>query len=198
MPLADITKLIIEYRYVILAPLSIIEGPIVAFAAGALAPLGYFNVYILAVFFLVMDVAKDVFYYSLGYWGGKSGWAHWLLGKIGVRTEHLEGVKELWEKNPGKTMFIGKLSYGIASTFVVLAGTVKMSLKKFFGWGVIVAISQYWTLLAVGYFFGTSLSSTNIIEDAQYVVGGVALVGSLYYILTIYMRGRLNKDRKNG
>jgi membrane protein DedA with SNARE-associated domain len=197
MTLAAITHLITEYRYLILIPLSVIEGPIVAFAAGALVPLGYFNLYVLGAFFLVVDMAKDAFYYSLGYWGGRSGWAHWLLGKIGVRTEHLEGIRELWEKNPGKTMFIGKLSYGVAATFVVLAGTVKMPLKKFFGWGAVVAISQYWTLLLLGYFFGTSFSSNNIIEDVQYGVAGLALAASLYYMFSLYMRGKLNK-KSNG
>ena len=196
MSLSYITTLIIEYRYLILIPLSIIEGPIVAFAAGALAPLGYFNVYVLAAFFLVMDMAKDAFYYSLGYWGGRSGWAHWLLGKIGIKTEHLEGIRELWETKPGRTMFIGKLSYGIAATFVVLAGTVKMSIKKFFGWGAVVAMTQYWALLALGYFFGTALASTNFVEELQYAIGGIALVGSLYYLFSIYMRGKFNKKSK--
>lgn len=194
MDVAHINALILEYRYWVLVPLSIFEGPVVAFAAGALAPLGYFNAYVLALFFLVMDIVKDLFYYWLGYWGGRSGWAHWLLGKIGVKTEHLEGVREMWEKNPGKTMFIGKLSYGIASSFVVLAGTVQMSLKKFFGWGVVVAIAQYWTLLIVGYFFGTSLSTTNLVSKIQYLIGGTTLAASLYYIFTLYMRGKMRKD----
>ena len=196
MTLQHITELIIQYRYIILIPLSVIEGPIVAFAAGALVPLGYFNIYILAAFFLAVDMAKDAFYYALGYWGATTGWAHWLLKKIGVRTEHLEHVRELWQKHAGKTMFIGKLSYGVASTFVVLAGTVRMPIKKFFGWGAIVAISQYWTLLALGYFLGASLSpnSQHYIEDIQYGIAILALVTSAYYLFGLYMRGKWKKQ----
>jgi membrane protein DedA with SNARE-associated domain len=196
MSLDHITSLIIEYRYLILIPLSVLEGPIVAFAAGALVTLGYFNIYVLAIFFLIMDMAKDGFYYSIGYWGGRVGWAHWLLKKIGVQTEHLEHIRALWETNPGKTMFIGKLSYGVASTFVVLAGTVKMRLGKFFGWGAVVAISQYWTLLALGYYFGTSLSpnSQHLITDIQYGIAVLALVASAYYLFGLYMRGKWKKE----
>ena len=61
MSVDQISQLIIEYRYFILIPLSFIEGPIVAFAAGALASLGYFNVYALAIFFFVVDMLKDAF-----------------------------------------------------------------------------------------------------------------------------------------
>jgi len=196
MSFDQITNLIIEYRYVILVPLSVIEGPIVAFAAGALATLGYFNIFGLAAFFLALDLAKDGFYYCVGYWGATSGWAHWLLKKIGIQTKHLDGIRDLWDRNPGKTMFIGKLSYGVASTFVVLAGTVKMPIRKFFGWGAVVAIAQYWTLLVLGYFLGASLSanSQHLIEDIQYGIAVLALVASAYYLFGIYMRGKWKKE----
>jgi membrane protein DedA with SNARE-associated domain len=191
-----VTQLILEYRYLILVPLSVIEGPIVAFAAGTLASLGYFNIFALAAFFFVMDLMKDAFYYSVGYWGGRTRWARWLMKKIGVKTEHIEGIRQLWEKHAGKTMFLGKLSYGIASTFVVFAGTVKMPLKKFFGWGAIVAIAQYWVLLGLGYFFGQALAgaTTRVFEIVQYAIAGVSVAAILYYIFSFYMRKEFKKE----
>src|SRR3989338_6591219 len=51
MSLDFTTQIILEYRYWILIPLSLIEGPIVAFVAGTLASVGYFNLYFLAVLF---------------------------------------------------------------------------------------------------------------------------------------------------
>src|SRR3989344_6373615 len=66
MSLEALLPLIIEYRYLILLPLSFIEGPIIAFIAGMLANLGYFNLYVLAVFFLARDVSVDLACYYLG------------------------------------------------------------------------------------------------------------------------------------
>ena len=191
----QLTQLIVDYRYWILVPLSIIEGPVVAFVAGTLASLGYFNIYVLLLFFFARDMIMDAFYYALGYYGGRTATAQKLLRKIGVREDHLDDIRKLWEKNAGKTMFLGKLSYGIASSFIALAGTVRMPLKKFFGWGAVVAIVQFWGLIFLGYLFGESFGSIeNVINGIHYVILGITIVGILYYILTRYMRKELTRE----
>ena len=105
-----ITELILQYRYWILIPLSFIEGPVVAFVAGMLASMGYFNIYFLSALFFVRDVGLDGVYYAIGHFGGRTNFAKRMLNKIGITTDHLEQVRVLWEKRPGWTMFIGKLS----------------------------------------------------------------------------------------
>ena len=65
-----ITELILQYRYWILIPLSFIEGPVVAFVAGMLASMGYFNIYFLSALFFVRDVGLDGVYYAIGHFGG--------------------------------------------------------------------------------------------------------------------------------
>ena len=192
----SITNLIIEYRYFILVPLSFIEGPVIAFAAGTLASLGYFNVYALGIFFFARDMIMDSVYYALGYYGGKSAFVRRMLKKIGVEEDHLAHVRHVWTHHAGKTMSFGKLAYGVASSFIVLAGTVHMPLKKFFGWGAIVAILQFWSLLALGYFFGTTLSSdaTHLIENILNIIAGVILIGSIYYIASFFISIRAKKE----
>lgn len=196
MSVEFITELILQYRYWILIPISFIEGPIVAFVAGTLAAVGFFNIYFLAGLFFVRDVGLDGVYYAIGYFGGHTAFTGRMLAKIGVTDDHLEKVRELWAKRPFMTMFIGKLSYGIASAFIVVAGVVKMPLRIFFKYGIIVAILEYGTLLVAGFFLGASLggSVVKIIENAQYAIGFAALVISGYYLFTWYMRRRLLKE----
>lgn len=191
----QLAHLLIEYRYWILIPISLVEGPIVAFVAGTLASLGYFNIYALGGYFLVRDMTLDSCYYAIGYFGSQTALAHRILGRIGVDGSLLADVKVQWERHAGRTMLLGKLSYGIASSFVVVAGTVKMSLLKFYGYGVQVAILQYWTLLALGYLFGTSVgrTSSNIIEIPQYLIGGISIIAVVYFILSRIMRRRALK-----
>src|SRR5262245_49120072 len=98
-------QLIIEYRYLILIPLSFIEGPIVAFFAGTLASLGYFNVWALGAFFLARDIIVDLACYWVGYLGRDARWITRVLRRLGVTDEHLEDVRKLWHKYPGRTMF---------------------------------------------------------------------------------------------
>ena len=196
MSVESITPLIIEYRYWILVPLSIVEGPIVAFVAGTLAATGYFNIYALGVFFFVRDMVMDALYYGLGHFGGRTSLAQRLLHRIGVRQNHLEEVRTLWERHAGATMFLGKLSYGIASSFIVVAGMVRMPLGKFFGWGALAAVAQYGVLLLLGYFFGNTLGggAVVVLERAQYVLAAIALVAAIYYIGSRYARKRLMSE----
>lgn len=191
-----ITELILQYRYWILIPLSFIEGPVVAFVAGMLASVGYFNIYFLSALFFVRDVGLDGVYYAIGHFGGRTNFAKRMLNKIGITTDHLEQVRVLWEKRPGWTMFIGKLSYGIASAFIVVAGMVKMPLSKFFLYGSIVAVLQYGLLLFAGYYLGESLGGNivHIIENVQYAIAFAAIVISGYYLFTWYMRKKFLKE----
>lgn len=193
-----ITELILQYRYWILIPLTFIEGPVVAFVAGTLASAGVFNMYFLAILFFVRDVGMDIAYYATGHFGGRTAFAKRMLTKIGVTEDHLEEVRILWERRPGWTMFIGKLSYGIAAAFIVVAGMVKMPFSLFLKYGILVAILQYGILLFAGYFLGQSLggSITHILSNVQYAIAAVALAISAYYIFSWYMRQKFLKAEK--
>ncbi|MDD3530982.1 MAG: hypothetical protein PHV99_00050 [Candidatus Pacebacteria bacterium] len=198
MSIDFITQALLQYRFWILIPLSLIEGPVVAFVAGTLAALGYFNIYFLAVFFFIRDVGLDGMYYAMGHFGGRTKFAERMLTKIGITDDHLGTVRELWERRPFTTMFIGKLSYGIASAFIVVAGMVKMPLRAFFKYGALVAVLEYGSLLLAGYFLGTSLGGSIVkaIENAQYVIAFAAIVVSGYYLFSWYMRKKFLQEDK--
>jgi len=187
-----ITQLILQYRYWILIPLSFIEGPVVAFVAGTFAAVGFFNIYFLAALFFVRDVGLDGIYYAIGHFGGHTAFSERMLKKIGITDDHLEKVRVLWVRRPFMTMFIGKLSYGIASAFIVVAGMVKMPLSTFFKYGILVAILEYGTLLFAGYFLGASLGGTaeRIISNVQYLIAFFALAITLYYLFSWYIRSK--------
>lgn len=195
MSIDHLSTLILEYRYWILIPLTLIEGPIVAFIAGTLASLHYFNIYWLAVLFFCRDVGLDSLYYLAGYYGGNTSFVKRMLAKIGINDNELARIRLVWESHPGKTMLIGKLSYGIAQAFIVAAGTVKMRFATFFKYGALVAVAQYGTLLFLGYFFGATFggSLSGILENIQYILAGLAIVISGYYILTWHMRKKFLK-----
>jgi membrane-associated protein len=196
MSAQTISHFIIEYRYLILIPLALIEGPIVAFIAGTLASLHYFNIYALAAFFFVRDIGLDSVYYCIGYFGGHAPFVKRMLKKIGITEDDLERLRNTWEEHPARTMFIGKLSYGIAQVFIVVAGTVEMPYLVFLGYGALVAVAQYGTLLLLGYFFGNTFggSLSTLLGNIQYVIAIFAGILSLYYIFSWYMRKRFLKQ----
>jgi membrane-associated protein len=199
MSVEYLTELLLQYRYWIMVPLAFVEGPIVAFIAGTLASAGVFSMYFLVPFFFIRDVGLDGVYYALGHFGGKTRFAQRMMKKIGVTEDHLDQVRALWDRRPGITMFVGKISYGIASSFIVVAGMVRMPLAKFFGYGSIVAVVQYGILLYLGYFLGTTLGGNiaHIIANVQYAVAFAAIVFTAYFLLSRRMRSKfLKKDKE--
>lgn len=193
-----ITQLILEYRYWILIPLFLIEGPVVAFVAGILTSLGYFNLYFLAALFFVLDIVRDGVYYAIGLFGGRTNFTKRMLTMIRITVEHLEQARLLLVRRPGWTMFIGKLAYGIAPALIVVAGMVKMPLFIFFKYASIVAVLHYGALLLVGYFLGESLggSIVQIINNVQYAITLVAIAILGYYIFSWYMRKKFLETDK--
>jgi membrane protein DedA with SNARE-associated domain len=193
-----VVELILQYRYWILIPLSFIEGPIVAFIAGTLASVGYFNVYALGVFFLVRDVTVDLLMYGIGYWGAQTVFVQKMLHRFGVTDKEMEDIKILWNKNAGKTMFFSKLSYGVAAAFIMVAGMVRMPLKKFVFYGFLVAVLHYGTLLFLGYYLGASVggSVSRVLENIQYVFGGAIVVVTTYLLFKRYINAKMRQAEK--
>lgn len=193
-----VIAIILEYRYIILIPLSFIEGPVVAFLAGALVPLGYFDITTLFIIFFARDLGFDTLYYIIGHYGNKTRFVKRMLDKIGVTEDHLNGVRTLWEKHPLKTMFFGKLAYGIAVAFMLAAGMIGMPIKKFLRYSFIVAVFQYGILITLGYVLGNAFSSVIqiIIQDIAIIIfiGAIIFIG--YYAFSIRMKRKLILEEK--
>ena len=189
----DLIHTLIDYRWLILIPLSFWESTLVAFVAGMLASAGYFSIYSLAAFFFLRDIALDLTYYALGRYAGKLQIVHRMLKKIHITDETMESVRNTWNSRPMRTMFIGKLSYGLAQAFIIAAGTVRMSLKKFVAWGALAAATQYGILLFLGYYFGESSGGEiiSIINNIQYVLLGGSVVIVTYYGIALYLRSKM-------
>jgi membrane protein DedA with SNARE-associated domain len=193
---SHIAALLLEYRWFILVPLSFVESPVVAFISGTMASMGYFNIFVLGAFFFIKDLLLDGILYYVGHRGVKTAFVHRMLGRFNIEEAHFDEVRRQWESHPMRTMLVGKVSYGIALGFIVAAGAIQMSLKKFFGYGALAAILQYWTLLLLGYFFGTTFASlTGVVGSVQWVLGIGGLLVTVYYVGAWYLRNRVVKNR---
>ncbi len=187
-----VTSLLVEYRYWILIPLTFLEGPVVAFAAGTLASLGYFKMYELAILFFVRDLLVDTGYYCAGYFGRNSRAVRRVLAWLKIDDANLDSIRGRLLKHPIQTIFIGKLAYGVASTIIVGFGVIRMNYLTFMAYGVWVTILQYGTLLVLGYYYGESLGTrlTNVLEAFQYLAAAVAIVVAIYYLFGRSVRER--------
>jgi membrane protein DedA with SNARE-associated domain len=181
MHLESLTPALIHYRYWILVPLALVEGPVVAFVTGTLASRGYFNPYSAFWIFVAKDTVVDGAYYYLGRFAGEKPLVRRLLTRAHVTGEELQHVRFLWERAGWRTTFVGKLSFGLAPIFLVVAGIVAFPAALFFRYAVGVALVQYAVLLFLGFYCGHALGAASwAMRLMQYVGVGTALMVIIY------------------
>jgi len=150
--MSDIISLLETYKYLILFPLAIIEGPILTVIAGFLVSLSVMNIYIVYVIVVLGDVIGDALYYGLGRFG--SGFLHRHGHWVGVTTERLERTKAVYQDHHFKAVALSKLIYGIGLIGMVVAGSLKMPYKRFMLAASLISLAQSALLLFIGIFFG--------------------------------------------
>ncbi|MDO8548425.1 MAG: hypothetical protein Q7R71_02020 [bacterium] len=189
IPDSGLLHLIIEYRYWILFPLACIEGPMLAFIAGTLVALGYFDPFLVFGILVLGDVVPDVCYYFIGRYGKRKALIDRFGPRIGITPERFEIARTLWFTHTFKTMLITKFAYGLSTPLLVTAGLVHLPFNRFWRSSLPLSVLQYIILLALGYFFGTSFALVeSSLARVQLIVAGVAVLFAVYYFVTSSVR----------
>jgi membrane-associated protein len=153
-----IFDLLYTYSYLVLFPLVVIEGPVVTIIAGFLVSIGFMDFIPTYMTVVAGDLAGDILYYSAGRW-----WLHGAYRKVlSFFSVNLKMVKRLegsLKKNKGKVLFFGKLSHAIGGVVLFAAGSAQVPLRDFLEFNFFATLPKSLILLAVGYFFGSTVSS---------------------------------------
>ncbi len=187
--MGSLAILIAKYGYLILFPVAFFEGPIVTIAAGFFVSLGYIN--LLPAYFIIVvgDLAGDCVHYLIGYKGGEKFIAKW--GKyLKIEASDVTPLENQFKKRGGVLLLTGKILHGIGGAFLVAAGIVKMSFRKFFIYNLAGTLIKSMALLLVGFYFGAALGAIDSFLSKLVVI----LTGSAIVLLIIY----LLYFRKNG
>jgi membrane-associated protein len=174
-----IIHLLLTYKYIILIPLSIIEGPIVTVICGFLVTLKFFNPLLVYVIMVAGDIVGDGLIYYIGYSGKK------FLKYFRVTEERLEAAKKYFAENHKKAIAMSKLVHGIGFTGLVAAGASHVPYKRYFLTCAIISIIQSFVMLMLGIFFGHAY--TQIGKYLNYYAAGASVL-ALIILLIIFLR----------
>jgi membrane protein DedA with SNARE-associated domain len=162
---------LLYYRYGILIPLAVIEGPFVMLIAGFVVRLGGFD-FIPAYFcLLVGDFIADMGWYLVGYFWGMKFVRRW--GKyVNVSEENIKKLEHFFHHHSAKILIISKLTmgFGFAVVTLIAAGLVKIPFKKYFLLNLIGGFIWTAVLMGIGYFFGNAYVSVNNIFERVSIV----------------------------
>jgi membrane-associated protein len=191
----DITFWLVHYKYWVLFPLIIVEGPIITVITGFFASLGYINIFWSFIIIVFGDISGDYIYYLIGRVGGVKFIKRW--GKyFKVQEKQIQTLKKQFDKKGGKILISGKILHGIGGTFLIAAGIVKMPLKKFFSYNFIGSLIKSFILLVIGFYFGKAVPLIgDYLGRVALISFGIVLGGILFYFL--YYRPRNSAPTKS-
>lgn len=106
------------------------------------------------------------------------------------KKRHLETTRSFYEKHGGKTLFVGRFLPIIRTFAPILAGVIKIDIKKFMLYNVAGAFCWIASIAGIGYFLGANFPQTK--NYLGYIVIGLIIVTSIP-VLATYLRERKNK-----
>lgn len=177
---------ILYYKYIILLPIAIVEGPIISVTGGFLSAQGHLTLWMVYLIVMLGDLIGDVVWYYLGYHYG-----HAFVKKSGKRfaitEEKIAPVKEKFHKHTYSILFLSKITNGLGLAIVVLftAGLSKIPFKKYMLINFSGQLIWSGVLIAIGYVFGNVLAQVQSVETKVMIFAGVIVV--LFFIF-LYVR----------
>lgn len=180
---ASVLQWLLEYKYAVLFPISVVEGPLVTILAGFLASLGQID--FLAAYGIVIagDLVGDTIYYWLGHSGRThfiERWGHY----VGVTRERIERLEKHFTSHSGKTLIVGKLSHAVGSVVLLAAGTARMPFGRYLWFNFVATVPKSLILLLAGYYFGRAYAELDrYLSDAAIAMVALTALLVLVYVL---------------
>ncbi|TNF10253.1 MAG: hypothetical protein EP320_18110 [Rhodobacteraceae bacterium] len=152
--LETLTALMAKHGLAVIAPIAVLEGPIVTVIAAWLASQNLFSVWSVSVIVILADVVGDVGLYSLGRWGLNRMPKRW-RDKLGLNRARLVSAGRHFQNKGVKTLLFGKWTHSAGAPVLVAAGVARMNIWLFTLTNLIATIPKSLAFVALGYWLGS-------------------------------------------
>lgn len=182
--------LLLVYKYAILLPLAVVEGPIITVVAGFLVTLGYMDIFLVYLVAVLGDFTGDTILYGVGRWG--KNFIHTHGHYIGATAEKLEQAKKMFAEKHTKAVVMSKVFHGVGVAGLVAAGVLAVPYRRYIKTCMMIALTQSAVFLFVGIVFGHAYLKIAKYMDLYASTIGVVVVVLL--VLTILYKVFKRKD----
>ena len=190
MGLITIIDLLYRFKYIILFPLAIVEGPILAVIAGFLCANKLLNPFIVYPIIVIGDMVGDSLCYMLGRFGVPE-FLKRIYKKLGFNPINMDTARYYFNVNHIKTISLSKITPGIGFAGIYFAGNAKIPYRKFILVCLFTSALQYVVYLSIGYLFGSAYE-----KIAHYIdfLTALTIVTAITILLFIFLKS--NRKRK--
>lgn len=180
-------ELLVAYKYLIVVPLAIIEGPIISVICGFLTTLGVFNPLLIFIVMVAGDIIGDGIYYYIGYSGKK------LFRFIKINEEKIVKAKLYFENNHKKAIAGSKIMWGIGTAGLITAGALHVPYKRYFKTCALYSMAQSLIMILLGVFFGQSYVLIGKYFNYYAAASSIIVLFVLLFVFFQYYRKKKNK-----
>lgn len=153
--LETLAALIAKHGLFLVAPIAVLEGPIVTVIAAWLAAGGLFDVWSVAAVVIAADLVGDFGFYALGRWGlGRL--PPGLLARLGLGHDRIARLEGHFGRKGGRTLLVGKLTHSMGFAVLAAAGAGRMRIGRFLWFNVLGTVPKAFFFVALGYSFGAA------------------------------------------
>lgn len=177
--LSLIIQWLLVYKYAILLPIAVLEGPIITVLGGFFAAQGYFNIMIVYVLVIVGDLVGDGICYALGRFGGRrliSAYGHY----VKITAVQVAQIEKHFARHTRKTLVIAKLSHALGIVVLIAAGVARVPFGEFLLFNFLPTLPKSLVLVLIGYFFGHAYATID-----QYINYGSFLIVTFGFLLAL-------------
>jgi membrane-associated protein len=177
-------SLLEHYKYLLIFPIAVIEGPIIIIISGFLVKLGVLQSVSAYIILVIADVIGDCLYYTIGRNLRKWTWIKKYVRLIGYTDRSEAFLESHFRKHKGKTFLMAKFSHGIGGTIQISSGVARVDFKDFLFYSVIGTLPKTLILMLLGYYLGGSyLRIDNFFNHVAFITLGVLIVVIFSYVV---------------
>jgi membrane protein DedA with SNARE-associated domain len=174
-----------NWNYLLLAIMTLIEGPIATLLGAMAASSGLLNPGMVFIAAAVGNLTADTMWYSVGYLGK----TEWLLRhgrRLGITEDHILGLEQAMQKHAPKILLIAKVTLSFAIPTLIAAGLARVRWQRWFP--AIVAGEFLWTgtLVYIGYHISLSLRRMEVGLQIVAIVGMIIFIGVIIRYIARY------------
>lgn len=186
---AEVLNILEHYKYFLIFPIAIVEGPIIIIITGFLVFLGYLNIYAALPVLVVADVIGDSMYYLVGKYWKRSIFIKRIASFLGYNEKSEIFLEEHFKKHKGKTFLLAKISHGIGGAVQVSSGIAGVKYTEFLKYSILGTVPKATILLVVGYYAGSYyLKIDNILNYIATITLTAVVLVVLYLLLARYIK----------
>ncbi len=173
-----------HYKYAVIFPIAVVEGPIISIVSGLLTSLHFLSGPIAYIVLVAGDLTGDSLYYFIGRRWGRSAGVKKFARFFGYGDKQEKFLENHFKRHTGKTLLLAKASYGLGAASQIAAGIGRVNYYQFFLYSALGTLVKTPVLMLIGYYGGNSyLKINSYLNSFAYITTAIAVGLLIFYIV---------------